>query len=700
MRVNYARRLSFLPILVNLLWNLAQAGEFDGFWRSQGYGAVIAVEGDRITVYDETSISFYPVGEAALEGTRVNLGVPPDEEIFDLALEGDQLVASHRTSRLYLDRIAELPPIRGTASDAINVFNVFWRTIDEHFASFPLLDLDWRAVREDSRQRLSANMGGNELFDLLGDVGAHLLDGHTTLWAPDLGRFRNTGPQPSPLGGSLSGDVIRNVEREYIDGGHLSQILLDDRFAYGTIQEGRIGYLAIFDYEYRPIPFAQSLDKILSTLDGTEALIIDLRDNDGGDNWHAMSVSDRLTDRDRHVLTRVVRSGGPDQFGGPAPYFAQPAGQSHGDRPVYLLTNDGTASAGDVQTLMLSALPNVTQVGEPSRGMFSKFTRLLPNGWVMTTSNERFLSRDGRNYELQGVRPELAVRNTVAALNRGEDLIVDVALHDLDKRLPVEPGSVGVSAAMSGSWFAPDHDGEGFLVEILNPDTAVVYWFTYLPEEGRQAWMVSVGRIEGDRIRFDEVFRPFGARFGDDFSPEDVVREPWGEVEIRFTSCHRAVVKYSGPDDFGANYQSVQRLSGHHGLDCSGAVSGAVNGISGSWFNADRSGEGWIVAQLPDARVLMVWFTYDSQGQPVWLISIGALQGSMASFDQVLKPVGGRFGPGFDPAEVVMQPWGSMIIQFNGCSEASVSWMPSVPEFAAGEQNTSRLTALAGLECP
>jgi len=339
-------------------------------------------------------------------------------------------------------------------------------------------------------------------------------------------------------------------------------------------------------------------------------------------------------------------------------------------------------------------------VGEPSRGMFSQFTRGLPNGWIMNTSNERFLSLEGTNYEYQGIQPEIYVENTIAALNAGDDLILEAALADFSQRLPIENNSAPVTSAMSGSWFAPDHDGEGFLLEILDGERALVYWFSYAPDLGKQVWMIAVGNIEGDTIHFSDTLQPVGASFGDAFSPGDVVEQPWGEMAILFTSCDRAVVSYQGPDAYGSNYQSVQRLSGHKGLDCSGPVANTPNGISGSWFNPDRSGEGWILSQLPDSRAVMFWFTYNSTGEQMWLIGVGNVNGTSVNFEEVLRPRGGLFGPGFDPSDVELDEWGSLQFDFAACDDATVSWMPISNEFSGGERSVTRLTSLSELACP
>ena len=610
-------------LMLMLFTSPASGQEFDGVWRTQGYGFVVQIDNGQLTIFNETDISFYPAGSFPISGDRFNLGENPDEQVFTITLEGDQLIATHSTSRLVLDRLDALPPIRGTDPGPVNVFNVFWQVIQENFASFSLLGLDWNEVRSRYRSRLSAGMSDSELFQLLGDMGAELLDGHTTIENTTTGWFRNTGPRPSLLGDVLSWDVMNNVAQNFLDTPSFRLVPGDDRIRYGTLENGRIGYLAIIDFEYRSRKFAQSLDRVFTDLAGTEMLLIDLRHHFGGDNWHALDLANRLTDQRRHVLTRVVRTGGPDEFDAPAEYFAEPEGVTYNNRPVYLLTNDGTASAGDVASLMLSSLPTVTQVGEATRGMFSQLTRLLPNGWVMTTTNERFLSLDGINYEYQGIEPELEVINTVAALNRGEDEIIEAAIEHLNARQALPAGSIQVTTGMSGNWFAPEHDGEGFVLEVLNDITAVIYWFTYAPSEGKQLWMIGVGEIAGDEIRFADVIQPFGASFGNEFDPDDVNLPSWGDLTLRFSDCNSAVASYSGPDEFGANFLSVIRLTGHVGAECDGPTSPISNLLSGSWFDPSRSGEGWTISQINEQTAVGLWFTFNTSGEPMWLIGVG-----------------------------------------------------------------------------
>ena len=46
---------------------------------------------------------------------------------------------------------------------------------------------------------------------------------------------------------------------------------------------------------------------------------------------------------------------------------------------------------------------------------------------------------------------------------------------------------VSEEALLSGSWYDPTHNGEGYNVEVLIDSQVVVYWFSYDPE-GKRRW--------------------------------------------------------------------------------------------------------------------------------------------------------------------------------------------------------------------
>lgn len=279
------------------------------------------------------------------------------------------------------------------------------------------------------------------------------------------------------------------------------------------------------------------------------------------------------------------------------------------------------------------------------------------------------------------------------------------------------------NVGMSGAWFNPARDGEGWIIETLADGRALVYWFTYPPTAGGQAWMLGVGEIDAGRIIFDSA-SPLnitgGASFGAGFDPADVVVQTWGTGEFAFETCATGAMQYAGPAEFGSGDLPYQRLTGVVDAECrlvspelaasdgiakhlaSHKAVSLLDGISGSWFNVDRNGEGWILERLPNGGALMTWFTYTPDGQQAFIVaSTGPDQVSddMIQFDQAVITSGTVFGPGFDPGDVVAIPWGSVTFNFSGCDAGSVSYESSLAEFGQGGVNITRLTRLAGVQC-
>ncbi|HKJ16650.1 MAG TPA: hypothetical protein VJ984_04815 [Xanthomonadales bacterium] len=280
----------------------------------------------------------------------------------------------------------------------------------------------------------------------------------------------------------------------------------------------------------------------------------------------------------------------------------------------------------------------------------------------------------------------------------------------VDARLsPVEPGFSGQvkdvpRAKYSGSWFNPDRDGEGFIFEVLDrpgPDgvgfEVVVFWFTYTPD-GKQAWMVGTGVVEGRLAEVDFQITD-GASFGQNFDANDVARKEWGSMRLEFFNCSSAHAQYAG--QYGSGQIDLSRLSAIDGLDCDDPAGQSVDGnatLSGAWFNPARDGQGFIVEVVNESDVLAYWFTYDTDGSQMWMLGLGELDESGNTQISMQRSSGGNFGDRFDPESVQLSDWGEVSIEFGECDEASYSW--SAPEpYDAGAYNLTRLTTLKNADC-
>lgn len=120
---------------------------------------------------------------------------------------------------------------------------------------------------------------------------------------------------------------------------------------------------------------------------------------------------------------------------------------------------------------------------------------------------------------------------------------------------------------------------------------------------------------------------------------------------------------------------------------------------TGLWYNTDQSGHGLSLEVLPDNRMAVYWYTYDSEGNQMWLAGTGSYEGNTATLD-VIRTSGAQFPPAFNTQDVQVENWGQFHIEFTGCNDLTFSWSTEATAgFDSGSMNMSRLTFIDGLSC-
>jgi hypothetical protein len=260
-----------------------------------------------------------------------------------------------------------------------------------------------------------------------------------------------------------------------------------------------------------------------------------------------------------------------------------------------------------------------------------------------------------------------------------------------------------IEAGTSAAWFDIDRNGEGFMLEILDDDRAVMYWFTY-DTEGGQDWYVAEGKIRGNRILFPELLRVSGGEFGPGFDPGRVERTAVGSASFIWSSCDSGSMHWRIDRDGGSLRQgrmNLTRLSSLQGLECGQAPAPAdspAGGLSGSWYDPAHSGEGYVLEVLADGRALVYWFSFDSAGARRWFFGTGEVEGSRLVFDEMFTTLGPGFGAAFDPASLELRDWGALMMDLS-CASGVADFTPRKAGFPAGSLQLVRLSQLRGLPC-
>lgn len=118
---------------------------------------------------------------------------------------------------------------------------------------------------------------------------------------------------------------------------------------------------------------------------------------------------------------------------------------------------------------------------------------------------------------------------------------------------------------------------------------------------------------------------------------------------------------------------------------------------TGTWYDPAQAGHGLFVEVLNGGQLLAWWFTFGPDGQQSWFGGAGTIAGNRATI-QVVRTLGGRFIPNFDPALIQNQPFGTLELSFADCASGRVDF--DLPQgYGRGSMQLRRLTVVAGVTC-
>ena len=194
----------------------------------------------------------------------------------------------------------------------------------------------------------------------------------------------------------------------------------------------KFGYIRILELEgVSKRKLTAALDNIARDFGDLKGLIIDIRDNPGGDDSIAITIINRLCDRKRVAFHRKTKIGpGEDDFTPLKTWYLEPQGDVQFTRPIVLLTCDSVFSGGEVFALAVKQLPHVSIIGDHTNGIFSyQLEKKLLNGWKYRLSYQVYLSADMVCYEGKGVPVDIELFNKKADIENGIDPLITRALN-------------------------------------------------------------------------------------------------------------------------------------------------------------------------------------------------------------------------------------------------------------------------------
>ena len=414
---------------------IGQVSKLEGIWQSNGYGFIIDVGKQKNRYFDHTP-------NFCLEENIGDETIADFYDYYNLSKDGNslQLWGSVDPYPYTFQKKNTVPNICNTPfpDTPINNLNAFVSYFAQHYAFFELYGVDWQQETKDAQAKIKPDTSDAELFEVMQNMLRNIKDGHVTIKAKIDGqrqRFEAGAPKIAEAINKMAkqesislGKAAATFHEGYWFGDVKETLLKGEgtfianrRIQYGLVAKD-IGYIAFmnigsfadskqaegFDTNQKALDAAMEAAMVQFNVNNVKAVIIDLSINYGGYDYLARSIAGRFTDT---VVTAHSKYAF-DALG--IKLFTNVIEPSQGTKflgPVYVLSSNITVSAGETTVISLRALPNVTHIGEATRGALSdKLVKTLPNGWDITLSNEVYKDHEGIIWEGTGIRPHQEIQ--------------------------------------------------------------------------------------------------------------------------------------------------------------------------------------------------------------------------------------------------------------------------------------------------
>ena len=407
----------------------------DGVWIQKGFGRVLDIAGESVAQYDftrETCLSVRTITQDELT-----------EIIAIETVSSDEFVATEDSGTLVFSKRDGLPPSCQdnrliSENGPVATLNHIIHNFDDYYPFFELRGiLDWDDRVRDARDQVNDQTTDDELLETIVTLLSGLDDGHVTLSAGDEFEFTPANPDGKLLDvletGFAAQSEFTNFNAYVTE--QLSRILAirdsyfdansfdsaggenQDVFQWATIGNGLVGYLEVNSMggislnapESDAAAAEEIMDRALTDLQHTEALIINVLSNGGGELSVADAVASRFSTDTVTVSAYETLSFEGSSTPQRTPLVERelaPTERVSYLGPVATISGPNTFSAAEHFLLSMRALNHpVCFIGEPSDGILSAIlNKPLPTeGTMLGLSNMIIYDHTGQAFEAVGV---------------------------------------------------------------------------------------------------------------------------------------------------------------------------------------------------------------------------------------------------------------------------------------------------------
>lgn len=315
---------------------------------------------------------------------------------------------------------------RDIVDNAEGNFDMLWKICDEYYCYFDYKGIDWNEVYAKYRPFVYNGMSNDALFDVCANMLAELQDGHVNLsYSYDTSRYWKWKEEDPENYNE------RIVHENYLK----NDYHLKSGFTYKVLPEN-IGYMY---YDSFSSEFSDGLlDYILTQFQDCKGVIIDIRNNGGGNSQNVNKIACRFIKEEKVLYGYKIHKTGPghSEFADTIPDYLTRKEGEHVNflKEVVVLTNRGVYSAANDFVRAMKVLDNVTIIGDRSGGGGGiPCTFDLPNGWYVRLSTTPMLDINKVHTE-DGIDPTFKEDMAKDAHITGKDAILDRAIEFLSAK--------------------------------------------------------------------------------------------------------------------------------------------------------------------------------------------------------------------------------------------------------------------------
>lgn len=302
----------------------------------------------------------------------------------------------------------------------ISCFNQLWQTMNNKYTFFDYKHVNWDSIKTVYEPQVNDNMSEEQLFDVLAKMLGSVRDGHTSLYAPnDTFRYY------------YANGYNKNYDENFVK----EKYLIPNNFSTTETMDfcmlnGNIGYIHYPSFKNELTQ--NGIDGVLNSFSSTKGLIIDIRNNTGGDNKNIIRLIEHFVSTTTKVGKSIEKKdANKNSFTEPIDISIAPKGVNY-TKPIMILTNRTVFSSANIFTGFMSQLPQVKIIGDITGGGTGLPTSdNLPNGWRFRYSSSIIRLANGADFE-DGLLPTISITtDSISQTSTGKDAIIERAIVEI-----------------------------------------------------------------------------------------------------------------------------------------------------------------------------------------------------------------------------------------------------------------------------